>query len=244
MLQSCIDSIQPAIKRMNAKIMVVDNDSTDADTLRYIAKIEKRVATVLRVAGEFNFPQLINCAVKAAETDVLCLLNNDIKALDDRWLEEMVSRIAEDDVGAVGALLVWPSGVVQHGGVVLGPGFSAKHAFNDQINTDSAYGDLLRVAHECSAVTAACMVTRRDDFLEVGGMDEVRFPVNFNDIDYCLKLRSLGKRIVFTPHAKLLHLEWASRGTRCQRKRQGALREGTAEFTVEMGGRACGGSLL
>jgi GT2 family glycosyltransferase len=124
----------------------------------------------------------------------------------------MLSRIAETDVGAVGALLVWPSGVVQHGGVVLGPNFAATHAFNDRIDSDVGYTDLLRVAHECSAVTAACMVTRRSDYLEVSGMDEVRYPVNFNDVDYCLKLRALGKRIVFTPHAKLRHLESASRG--------------------------------
>ena len=212
LLEDCIESIQPAIKRTNANILIVDNDSSDPDTLRYLAKIEKRGATVLRVAGEFNFPRLNNCAAKAARADILCLLNNDVKALDDRWLEEMLSRATEEDVGAVGALLVWPSGVVQHGGIVLGPSFTAMHAFSDRIDGDVGYSDLLRVAHECSAVTAACMLTRRDDFLEVGGMDEVRFPVNFNDIDYCLKLRALGKRIVFTPHAKLLHLEWASRG--------------------------------
>ena len=101
---------------------------------------------------------------------------------------------------------------MQHGGVVLGSSFMATHAFNDRIDSDVGYSDLLRVAHECSAVTAACMVTRRQDYLEVGGMDEVRFPVNFNDVDYCLKLRALGRRIVFTPHAKLVHLESASRG--------------------------------
>ena len=174
---------------------------------------KNRGATVLRVPGEFNFPRLNNCAAKAANGELLCLLNNDVKALDDHWLEEMQSRIAEGDVGAVGALLVWPSGVVQHGGIVLGPSFAAAHAFNDRIDSDVGYGDLLRVAHECSAVTAACLVTRRRDYLEVGGMDEVRFPVNFNDVDYCLKLRALGKRIVFTPHAKLAHLESASRGS-------------------------------
>jgi GT2 family glycosyltransferase len=125
----------------------------------------------------------------------------------------MLSRIAAGDVGAVGALLVWPSGIVQHGGVVLGPSFAARHAFNDRVDGDGSYGDLLRVTHECSAVTAACMVTRRRDYLDVGGMDEFRFPVNFNDVDYCLKLRANGKRIVFTPHAKMLHLESASRGT-------------------------------
>ena len=212
LLEGCIESIQPAVKRTQAEILIVDNDSTDPDTLRYLANLDNRVAMILRVPGDFNFPRLNNCAAEAADGDILCLLNNDVKALDDRWLDEMLSRIVETDVGAVGALLVWPSGVVQHGGVVLGPGFSAAHAFNDRIDSDVGYSDLLRVAHECSAVTAACMVTRRSDYLEVGGMDEVRFPVNFNDVDYCLKLRALGRRIVFTPHAKLVHLELASRG--------------------------------
>jgi GT2 family glycosyltransferase len=213
LLRGCIDSIRPAVERTGAEILIVDNDSADPDTLDYLAELKTRGATVLRVPGEFNFPRLNNCAAKAAHGEVLCLLNNDVKALDDYWLEEMLSRIAEGDVGAVGALLVWPSGVVQHGGVVLGPSFAAAHAFNDRIDSDVGYGDLLRVAHECSAVTAACLVTRRRDYLEVGGMDEVRFPVNFNDVDYCLKLRALGKRIVFTPHAKLAHLESASRGS-------------------------------
>ena len=115
-------------------------------------------------------------------------------------------------VGAVGALLLSPSGVVQHGGVVLGPRFAAAHTFTDRIDGDPGYGDLLRAAHECSAVTAACLLTRRRDYIEVGGMDEIRFPVNFNDVDYCLKLRALGKCIVLTPHAKLMHLKSASRG--------------------------------
>jgi O-antigen biosynthesis protein len=124
----------------------------------------------------------------------------------------MLSRIAEGDVGAVGALLLWPSGVVQHAGVVLGPKFEAAHAFQDRIDGEGGYGDLLRVAHECSAVTAACLMTRRRDYLEVGGMDETHFPVNFNDVDYCLKLRARGRRIVFTPDARLTHKESASRG--------------------------------
>jgi GT2 family glycosyltransferase len=117
-------------------------------------------------------------------------------------------------------LLLWPSGVVQHGGVTLGPNFAATHAFNDRLEGDAGYGDLLRVAHQCSAVTAACLVTRRQDYLDLGGMDEFRFPINFNDVDYCLKLRAAGKRIVFTPHARLRHLESASRGadTRLDRK--------------------------
>ncbi|MEO6784338.1 MAG: hypothetical protein ABI407_22390 [Bradyrhizobium sp.] len=146
-------------------------------------------------------------------------MNNDIQANDPDWLDEMLGRIADPDVGAVGALLLWPSGVIQHGGVVLGPNFAATHAFNDRLADDPGYGDLLRVAHECSAVTAACLLTRRSDYLDVGGMDEVRLTVSFNDVDYCLRLREAGKRIIFTPHARLTHLESASRGHDSRRDR-------------------------
>jgi O-antigen biosynthesis protein len=211
-LQDCIESIRSAVDRQRAEIMVVDNDSADPETLDYLAEIDGDIATVVRVPGDFNFPRLNNRAAQAASGDFLCLLNDSIKALDDAWLGELLGRIAAEDVGAVGALLIWPSGVVQHGGVVLGPGFAAAHAFNDCLPSDLGYGDLLRVAHECSAVTAACLVTRRDDYLQVGGMDEAIFPISFNDVDYCLKLRALGKRIVFTPHARLMHLESASHG--------------------------------
>jgi GT2 family glycosyltransferase len=86
------------------------------------------------------------------------------------------------------------------------------HAFRDRLFDNVGYLDLLRVAHECSAVTAACLVTRRSDYLQVGGMDEAHFGVAFNDVDYCLRLREAGKRIVFTPHARLVHAESVSRG--------------------------------
>jgi GT2 family glycosyltransferase len=207
LLADCIESIKPAVEKRAAEIIVVDNDSTDEDTLDYLAAIDGTMARVLRIPGDFNFARLNNLAAAAATGGCLCLLNN-----DGDWLDEMLARLAGPNVGAVGALLVWPSGVVQHGGVVLGPGFAAAHAFNDRAATDAGYADQLCVAHECSAVTAACLVTHRADFLSVEGMDELRFPVNFNDVDYCLKLRAAGKRIVFTPHARLLHLESASRG--------------------------------
>jgi O-antigen biosynthesis protein len=213
LLEACITSLQPSTRKRHCEIIVVDNDSSDPATLDYMASIEGPNVRIMRVAGHFNFARLNNLAANAASGDYLCLLNNDVQALDDSWLEEMLGRAAPPDVGAVGALLLWPSGVVQHGGVVLGPNFAAAHAFNERMDGDAGYGDLLRVAHECSAVTAACLLTRRRDYVELEGMDEFRFPVNFNDVDYCLKLRAAGKRIVFTPHAKLLHLESASRGT-------------------------------
>jgi GT2 family glycosyltransferase len=223
LLESCIESIGPAIAQVDAEILVVDNDSSDPDTLAYLTAIDNRLARVLRVPGDFNFSRLNNRAAEAAAGDVLCLLNNDVRALDANWLQEMLSLIAAEDVGAVGAMLQWPSGLVQHGGVVLGPGFEATYAFRDRLVGDGGYGDLLRVTHEVSAVTAACLVTRRRDYLDIGGLDELRFPVNFNDVDYCLKLRARGQRIVFTPHARLEHLESASRGRDRAADRRGRL---------------------
>jgi GT2 family glycosyltransferase len=213
LLRRCIESIAPGLERSGGEVIVVDNDSSDPDTLQYLDEIDGTAAKVIRVDGAFNYARLNNVAAATAQTEYLCLLNNDVEAMEDGWLEEMMGRLAGPDVGAVGALLLWPSGVVQHGGIVLGPSFAAAHAFNDRTEQDPGYADLLRVAHECSAVTAACMLTRRADYLAAGGMDEIRFPVNYNDVDFCLKLRAAGKRIVFTPHARLLHRESASRGS-------------------------------
>lgn len=212
LLRRCIETVTPAAHETNARILVVDNGSTEPETLAYLQRLPAEDIDVISVEGPFNFARINNAAVDFADTENICFLNNDIEALDDGWLAELLWRLAAPDVGAVGAKLLWPNSVVQHGGVVLGTRFSAEHAFNDRMDGDPGYGDLLHVAHECSAVTAACLLMRRRDFLAVGGMDEIRFPINFNDIDLCLKLRQLGKRIVFTPDAKLVHMESASRG--------------------------------
>jgi GT2 family glycosyltransferase len=204
LLQGCIESIRPAVSKHGAEIIVVDNDSGDPDACEYLAEIDGRLATVLHISGPFNVARLNNSAAGRANSKVLCFLSDNTKALDDSWLGEMLGRLAGADVGAVGALRIWSSGVVEHGGIVLGPSFAAAQTFNDRTDGEEGYGDLLRVAHECSAVTGGCLVTGRDDYDAVGGMDEVRFPVNFNEVDYCLKLRAVGKRVVLTPHAKLV----------------------------------------
>jgi GT2 family glycosyltransferase len=222
LLRDCLTSIEPAAAKSGADILIIDNDSTDQTTLDYLAKIAKggnKRTRCMRVPGPFNFAKLNNIAARAARSDYLCLLNNDVQANDSDWLDELLGRMAGPEVGAVGALLLWPSGVVQHGGVVLGPNFAATHAFNDRITDEPGYGDLLQVAHECSAVTAACLLTRRADYLDVGGMDEIRLAVSFNDVDYCLRLREAGKRIILTPHARLTHLESASRAHDSHRDR-------------------------
>ncbi|MEH6951364.1 glycosyltransferase family 2 protein [Nitrobacter sp. NHB1] len=213
LLRRCLDSIASAVERCRADILVVDNDSAHPETIGFLSDLPRRGIRTLRIEGPFNFARLNNQAAAMLDSDVLCLLNNDIEASSDDWLEEMLTRLSEPDVGAVGALLTWPGGVVQHGGVVLGINFSVAHAFTDRFSDDPGFLDQLLVAHECSAVTAACLATRRSDYLAVGGMDEARFAVAFNDVDYCLRLREAGKRIVLTPHAKLVHAESVSRGS-------------------------------
>ncbi|RXH10107.1 glycosyltransferase family 2 protein [Bradyrhizobium guangzhouense] len=212
LLRRCIETIMPAVRKERAEILIVDNDSSDPETLDYLETAASEYMRVLSISGSFNFSRLNNLAVEECRSDNICLVNNDIEAIDDDWLGEMLSRLADPGVGAVGAKLLWPSRVVQHGGVVLGVNFAATHAFNDRMDGDPGYGGLLQVAHECSAVTAACLLLRRRDYLSVGGLDELFFPINFNDVDLCLKLREQGYRIVFAPDAKLLHLESASRG--------------------------------
>ena len=212
LLRACFDSLVKTVDFSLHEVIVLDNDSVEPETVALFDEVLAKGGRVLPVPGPFNFSRIINRGATAASGEFLLLLNNDVEALQPGWLEEMLSRMAEPDVGAVGAALLWPSGVVQHGGVVLGPKFAALHAFNDRIESDPGYADLLRVAHECGAVTAACLLTERRLFLAAGGFDEYRFPVNFNDVDYCLRLRAGGLRVVLTPHARLLHRESATRG--------------------------------
>lgn len=212
LLRRCIESIERYTPWPRLEIMVIDNGSTQAVTKDYLAALKARGVTVLERPGPFNFATLNNDAVGCASGEVVGLVNNDIEALHDGWLDEMVSQLMRPGVGAVGAKLLWPNGMVQHGGVLLGMGYVAGH-FGNRLN-DTDWGDHGRnqLVQQVSAVTAACLLMRRDDYLALGGMDGDAFPVAFNDVDLCLKVRRSGKAIIWTPHARLLHAESASRG--------------------------------
>ncbi len=212
LLEPCLDSIRQTTNVEQTEVIVIDNDSSDPLTKAFFAEVKNKRVRIVHFGGTFNFARLINAGVSIATADYVLLLNNDVEALEAGWLDEMMNRISEPDVGAVGPTLLWPSRVVQHAGIVLGVNFAAAHAFNERIEGDPGYADLLNVSHECSAVTGACLLTRRKLLIDCGGLDSVHFPVNFNDVDFCLKLRAKGLRIIVTPHAKLLHRESESRG--------------------------------
>ena len=156
-----------------------------------------------------------------AQGEHLLLLNDDIEALDEEWLEAMLEYSQLDGVGAVGAKLLYPDGRLQHIGLVLGVCGVAAHAFHQHPGSSFGYASSAVGVRNYSAVSAACLMTRRAVFDEVGGFDP-QFPVDFNDVDYCLRVRRAGHRIVFTPYARLTHREQESTGRRQPRARDEA----------------------
>jgi GT2 family glycosyltransferase len=212
LLQRCISSIQRFTDWPKLEIIIIDNGSTDDETHAYFAEVMQQGVRVLPMPGPFNYADLNNRAIAQANGEIIGLVNNDIEALHDGWLDEIVSQLLRPGVGAVGAKLLWPNGMVQHGGVLLGVGNVAGH-FGNRLS-DGDWGDHGRnqLLQQVSGCTAACLFLRRRNFLDLGGMDADAFPVAFNDVDLCLKLRVARMSIVWTPHAKLLHAESASRG--------------------------------
>jgi O-antigen biosynthesis protein len=222
LLQCCIESLLKT-DYPNLEIIVMDNDSAKPDALAYLDQIKNKNIKVIKHPGAFNFSTINNRAVQQAKGSLIGLINNDIEAIDSQWLKAMVRHLLRPNVGAVGGKLLWPNGMVQHAGVVLGLHGLVGHTGNDWHKDDIGYFGYNQITHSTSAVTAACLICKREDYLAVGGLDEKDFPVNFNDVDFCLKLRSLGKRIVWTPEAQLLHAESASRGGDNSPDRRGRL---------------------
>lgn len=213
MVERCVRSLRELTRYPDLEILLVDNQSDDATSLDVFTGLEREgLVRLLRHQRAFNFAELNNQAAARCTGSVFCLLNNDVEALHPFWLEEMVGVAIQPGVGAVGAKLVFPDGSIQHGGVIVGIEGAADHAYRGCRGDWSGVDQQLLVRREVSAVTAACLVIRRDLYLEVGGMDEEHFPVAFNDVDLCLKLRARGLRNIWTPHARLLHRESATRG--------------------------------
>lgn len=213
LLRSCTESILEKTTYPNFELVIIDNDSSDPDSLGLLARIaaDSRVR-VLHFPGNFNFGRLNNFGVAQVESVFVALLNNDLTVITPDWLDEMVSRAWPRDVGAVGARLLYPDGRIQHAGVILGGGGVAAHAHKGLPRTNHGYFSRAILAQELSAVTAACMLVRRKAYLEAGGFDEEHLTVAFNDVDFCLRLHQHGYRIIYTPYAEFFHHESASRG--------------------------------
>ncbi len=202
------ETAYPAIE-----LVIVDNGSTDPAVLAHYETLrtDPRV-TILSDPAPFNFSRLVNAGVAASRGAVVVLLNNDIAVLEPGWLDAMVRQALRPEVGAVGAKLLYGDGRLQHAGVVVGLGGRAGHILRRRPGDSPGHLDRLRVAHEVSAVTAACLAVTREKYEAVGGFDAEAFPVDFNDVDFCLRLGARGYKTVWTPAARLAHLESVSRG--------------------------------
>lgn len=208
LLKRCIDSVIMRTSYEPYEIVVVDNDSSSAEAREYFTRFPHRL---LRFAGPFNFSAINNFAVQETDSPWLLFLNNDTEVIETAWLTAMAEHVQRPEVGAVGARLLFPDDTVQHAGIVVGVGGIAQHAFRGFPAESPGVCRQLQVTRNYSAVTAACMLTRRDVFEEVGGFDEENLPVTFNDVDLCLKMRRAGYLVVYTPYAKLYHHEHGSR---------------------------------
>jgi glycosyltransferase involved in cell wall biosynthesis len=213
-LGPCVRGLIDRTTYPNMEIIIVDHQSTDPTTLKLIVDLaqDKRVH-VMPYAGVFNYSAINNAAVRQTKGEILVFLNNDIDVINPEWLDEMVSLAVLPGVGAVGAKLLYPDGRVQHGGVILGPGGVAGHLFHLLNQHEPGYFGRAVLTSTVSAITAACLVVRKDIFLEVLGFDENNLAVAFNDVDLCLKIKEKGYRNVWTPYALLFHHESISRGS-------------------------------
>ena len=199
LLRGCIESIERLTTYRNFQITIVNNQSRDPRTLAYLGSCVYRV---IDNDAPFNFSAIVNDGVAHSTADHVLLLNNDVCVRTPGWIEAMLELSQLDGVGAVGARLLYPDGAVQHEGIVLG-------RLHIAANVETRWP----VAREVSAVTGACLMTRRAVFDEVGGFD-TQLAEAFNDVDYCLRVRQRGLRVLFTPHAELTHVEGATRGSR------------------------------
>jgi len=212
LLRKAVDSIHAVSTYTNYEIVIVDNGSRDPEAVAYLAFLAKRPRIrVIRDDSSFNFSRLINSGVAQSRGEVVCLLNNDIEVITPEWIEEMLSFAIKPDVGAVGARLWYPDGKLQHGGVIIGGSRIAGHFHLRLPRGNIGYFGRAVLQQELSAVTGACLMVRQGVFQEVGGLDE-KLEVDFNDIDFCLRLRAAGYRNIWTPFAELMHHESASRG--------------------------------
>jgi GT2 family glycosyltransferase len=208
LLARCIGSLTKETAYAPYEIVIVDNDSQTDEARAYLSALKHRV---IHYSGPFNFSALNNFAVEQTDSPWLLFLNNDTEVIEGDWLAIMAEHIQRPEVGAVGPRLLYPDDTVQHGGIVVGVGGIAEHAFRGFPAEAPGVCRQLQVTRNYSAVTGACLLTRREVFNKVGGFDEERLPVTFSDVDLCLKIRRAGYLVVYTPFAKLYHHESGTR---------------------------------
>lgn len=211
-LETCINSIIEKTAYKNYEIIIVENNSKEKSIFDYYKSLQTYdFIKIITWNKPFNYSAVNNYAVKHSNARILLFLNNDTEVITPNWLEEMISFTQRKDVGIVGAKLLYKDNTIQHGGVIIGIGGVAGHAFKYFNIDDDGYFGRLKIVQNLSAITGACLMIRKEVFEEVGGFDE-GYPVAFNDIDLCMKVRDKNYLVVWTPYAMLYHHESKSRG--------------------------------
>ena len=211
-LQTCMEMLNKNTSYQNFEIIIIENNSTTDEIFKYYKELsgDPRIH-LLRWGKEFNYSAINNFGVAHAKGEYLLFLNNDVKSINPDWMEEMLGVCQRPEVGGVGAKLIYPDNTIQHAGCVIGMGGIAGHMFVDMPADRTGYLHKASLLQDMSAVTAACLMMKKEVFEEAGGFTE-ELAVAFNDVDLCLKVRKKGYLIVYDPYAKLYHMESKTRG--------------------------------
>lgn len=213
LLETCVSSVLEKTDYSNYEILIVNNDSRDRETIDYFEEIARHEKVkVLDFPGPFNFSAINNFAVEQSAGELIALMNNDVEIISPHWLRLMAGHALRSEIGCVGAKLYYPNDRIQHAGVILGLDGVAGHGHKYFRRSHGGYFARLMLTQNVSAVTAACLVVRKEIYNEVGGLNEIDLAVAFNDVDFCLKVRERGYLNLFEPHAELVHHESISRG--------------------------------
>jgi glycosyltransferase involved in cell wall biosynthesis len=232
LLRVAVGSVLDRTDYPSFEIIIVDNGSVEAQTLQYLHEAATiRNVRILRYDQPYNFAALNNWAVAQTDAPLIGFLNNDVEVITPGWLSEMASHALRPEVGAVGCKLYFPNGTIQHAGIVVGIGGRAGHPHWGYRRGSLGYFGRAACVQRFSAVTAACMVMRRDVFLRFGGFNEHDFAIAFNDVDLGLRLNRAGLAVIWTPHAELFHHESASLGTPTSDSRQQQFKQECANLT-------------
>lgn len=233
-LDKCLTSIEEKSTWNNYEIIIVENNSENPETFAYYGKIQKKYTNIKVVTwdGPFNYSAINNFGIKYASGHYYVLLNNDIEVITPEWMEIMLGYCQRADVGIVGAKLYYPDDTVQHAGVVIGVGGFAGHILTQTQREDTGYFGRLQAVQDVSAVTAACLMIRKDIFEQVQGLDE-KFEVALNDVDLCLKVRAMNKLVVFHPGVEMYHYESKSRGSETSPEKHERFKREIARFRTK-----------
>ena len=212
-LKRCVDSILKKTLYSRYEIVVIENNSTEAETFSGYEELQKKDVRIriVKYTGIFNYSKINNYGVKQAKGECILFLNNDTEVISPKWMTELVGCVMRPEVGAVGAKLFYPNGKIQHAGVIVGYRQAAAHVAIGENGDEPGYFGRFLCEQDYSAVTAACMMMKKSCFEEIEGFDE-SLQIAYNDVDLCLKVRAKGFLVVFNPAVCLYHYESLSRG--------------------------------